>query len=157
MFQRLFDPNLIRVVHRCLIESVAKDEHVVDSDTEEQERDQVVDVCHLETLDEADAEAGQVAQENAADTNGCQGHATMDWTASSEKEDRVYEDESDCELNVDQVADKVTLEGLKDATVRHHEEVDVLRIQCELLDRLLQVVFVEIEPVLLTEHSGDAQ
>lgn len=56
------DAFLGRCLQVCLIDCVANDEHIINTDSNQQERHQVVHSGSLSTKEEAEAEAGSVRQ-----------------------------------------------------------------------------------------------
>ena len=122
MPKSLFNTFLAVVFEVSLVDGVAEDKHVVDTDADQQEGHELVHTGRLTTEVVADAEAGSVGKTHSKETDGWHDATAVNWAKVSQEEHSVGRDKNDGEEDQLEVKLDVFSNGLAEALDR--EEVE---------------------------------
>ena len=79
-----------------LVDRVCNDEHVIDADSNEQERHEVVYAALLQSYVECNAKSGEVAKPNTDESHDRDTDSAMNWAARAKVDQGVAANEHDC-------------------------------------------------------------
>ena len=128
MLHRFPDSIFCGILQFCLVNSVADHEHVVDSDTDKEERHQVVDAGRFSTQEEHQTETRGVSNTDTDKTNERDHETTMHRTERTKHQNRVNCDQNDSNLEDGEIILDVISKSLSNSLDRKQTDINVLGV-----------------------------
>ena len=157
--ESLVDTNEGRVLQVCLIDCVAHDEHVIDADADEQERNQDVNARLFRTTQEHEAEASRDGKNDAHEADEGHDAAAVDRAKVSEGAERVNANEKNGDDDQALIVFKVGTERLEQSLDAEDVDRDVLGrlgpLLCHFVHLLLPAevrLFVDVRVAVVLDN-----
>ena len=148
MHQGLPDPHFWLLCQLGLIQGITEDKDIIDTDAYKKKWNQLVHACRFMIPVEAESKACNVGDVHGGKTDDRDYKSTVNRAATSQEENTVEGNESDCNLYQLQIPLQVTLEFFIYPRLREMINRKQLRFVIESLNKCIHFLIYFVEPII---------
>ena len=148
MHQGLPDPHFRQLCQLGLIQGITEDKDIIDTDADQKKWNQLVYTCRFLIQVEAESETCNVWDVHGCEADDCDYKSTVNRAATSQEENAVEGNESNCNLYQLQISVQVTLESLIYPRLRKMVNRKHLRFVIESFNECIHFLIYSIKPII---------